>query len=127
MRGWIMGLAAVAGLYGAAGVGLAAAGAHLPGGATVTTAAYFLLFHAGALVALCGTAATLPRPRGICLAGSGIALGVLLFSGDLALRGLAGTTLARFTAPTGGMILIVSWLGAAIALPLAVRTVFALR
>ncbi len=121
MRVWIMSLAAIAGLYGAAGVGLAAAGAHLTGGTTLTTAAYFLLFHAGALVAFCAFALAVPRAFGVCLTASGIALGAGLFSGDLALRGLAAITLARFAAPTGGMILILSWLGAALYLPLAVR------
>ena len=119
MRRWVACLAAVAGLFGAAGVGLAAAGAHLAGGSVVTTAAQFLLFHAAALVALCTAAAISGRPVGICAAASMIALGTILFSGDLALRGLAGVTPLHLAAPTGGMILIVGWLGAAVALPFA--------
>ena len=120
-------LAALAGLYGAAGVGLAAAGAHLTGGTTVTTAAYFLLFHAGALVAFCGIAMLVPRPLATCLAASGIALGAALFSGDLAIRGLAGVTVGRLVAPTGGMVLIAGWLVAAVALPMGVRAALASR
>jgi uncharacterized membrane protein YgdD (TMEM256/DUF423 family) len=121
MRLWIMGLGAIAGLFGAAGVALAAAGAHLAGGAVVTTAADFLLFHAGALVALSLAAGLLPRSGLLCVAASAIALGTTLFSGDLAIRGLAGATPVRLAAPTGGMLLIAGWLVATAAIPLALR------
>ncbi len=127
MRGWVAGLAMFAGLFGATGVGLAAAGAHIAGGTVVTTAAYFLLFHAGALVALSTAAVVAGRPFGICLAGSIIALGVFLFSGDLALRGLAGIAPVRLAAPAGGIILIAGWLTAGFALAVSFRRSGALR
>ena len=120
-------LAAMAGIFGAAGVALAAAGAHLAGGAILTTAAYFLLFHAGALIALCAAALAVPQATGVCLVASGIAAGTLLFSGDLAVRGFFGVSLLRLAAPTGGMVLIVSWLVASGVLPLAVHATFTRR
>ncbi len=120
MRAWSMVLAALAGLYGAAGVVLAAAGAHLAAGPTVTTAAYFLLFHAAALIAVC---ASVPGGRrraatAVLIAASLWAVGVFLFSGDLALHALTGKTPVRQAAPAGGILLIAGWLVAAVALPM---------
>ena len=114
MRAWLMGLGALAGLFGAAGVALAAAGAHRSGNPIVTTAAYFLLFHASSLMALCALARA-SLDRGLLVAGSLIALGTILFSGDLALRGLAGITLVHMAAPTGGTVMILGWIVAAVA------------
>ena len=119
MRVWSMVLAAVAGVYGAAGVVLAAVGAHAGAGPNVTTAAYFLLFHAAALVGACALAG--PRAgASVLLAASLWALGALLFSGDLALRALAGASPFPLAAPTGGLVMIAGWLLAAVALPRAV-------
>ena len=120
MRLWLMGLAAFAGLMGAAGVGLAAAAAHLTGDPVLRTAADFLLFHAAALLAICALAAR-RRPIGLLAAGSLIAVGSVLFCGDLALRVLAGLRLVPMAAPTGGMLLIAGWLVAAAAAPFALR------
>ena len=118
MHVWIRVLASLGCVFGAGGVALAAAGAHITGGGLVTTAANFLRFHAGALVALSAAAAVARRPLWICIAASLVALGVGLFAGDLALRGLAGVSPLRLAAPTGGMVLIAGWLVAAIALPI---------
>ncbi len=119
MRTWIAVLGSLAGLFGAAGVALAAVGAHLTGGGSVTTAAQFLLFHAGALVALGIAAAVSARAHLLCIAASLIAAGTLLFSGDLALRGLAGVAPLPLAAPTGGLVLIAGWLLGAAGIPLA--------
>ena len=113
---WQRGLGALAGVLGAAGVGLAAVGAHRSGNPEVTTAAYFLLFHAPALLALCAFAGR-RVDRGLLVAGSLIGLGAVLFSGDLALRGLAGLVIWHKAAPTGGMLMILGWLVAAFAVP----------
>jgi uncharacterized membrane protein YgdD (TMEM256/DUF423 family) len=121
MRLWLMCLGALSGLFGAAGVALAAAGAHRPGAAIVTTAAYFLLFHAAALAAICALARDRARP-GLLFAGTLIAGGTAVFSGDLALRGLANLILVHMAAPTGGMLLIAGWLTIAIAIPASLRT-----
>ena len=108
MRHWALCLLALAGLFGAAGVGAAALAAHRPAGPDLQTAAYFLLFHATAIAGIAGGAMR-PRP-GILIAGSILAIGTLLFSGDLALRALAGTPLFAMAAPAGGTLLLVGWL-----------------
>ena len=119
MRVWSMGLAAAGCLYGAAGVALAAAGAH-KAGPLATTAGYFLLFHAAAITSLCAFA----RPAGdraLTIATSLISLGVLLFSGELAIHALGGVRPLPLAAPTGGLLMIVGWLTAAVALPIALN------
>jgi uncharacterized membrane protein YgdD (TMEM256/DUF423 family) len=121
MRRWMMILAAMAGVFGAAGVGAAAAAAHISGDATLHTAADFLLFHATGLLAIVALARTAPQ-RGLLIGGSLIALGTILFSGDLAVRALAGLRLIPMAAPTGGMLLIAGWIVTAIAAPLGLRT-----
>jgi uncharacterized membrane protein YgdD (TMEM256/DUF423 family) len=114
----------LAGLMGTAGVTLAAAGAHAAPGAGLDGAAYMLLFHAAALV---GGAALLQhgllwRPL-LLLALAGWVLGACLFSGDIALRGLASHRLFPMAAPTGGIVLIAAWLAlAAAALAALVRS-----
>ena len=120
MRTWIIIVAALAGLYGAAGVALAAAGAHLGGsGGLATTAANFLLFHAAALVGMSTAAAHGRRAAPLMAAASLVATGAFLFSGHLALHALAGRVPVRIAAPVGGSLTILGWLVAAVALPLA--------
>lgn len=105
----------VASLYGAAGVILLAAGAHATGG-QATTAGQMLLFHASALLAG-ATGISAGRLRG-AIAGPALwalALGVALFSGDLALRSFQLGRLFANAAPTGGLLAIAGWLGLAVA------------
>jgi uncharacterized membrane protein YgdD (TMEM256/DUF423 family) len=112
-------LIALAGLMGAGGVVLAAAGAHMAPGAGLDSAAYMLLFHATAVL---GGAALLQqgvlwRPLGLIVLVAWV-LGAALFSGDIALRAFAGHRLFAMAAPSGGVILIAAWLalaGAAVA------------
>ena len=104
-------LIVLAGLMGAAGVVLAAASAHSAHGAGLDNAGHMLLFHAAAVL---GGAAIIHqglvwRPLGI-VAVAGLILGAALFSGDLALRAFAGQRLFPMAAPTGGVLLIASWL-----------------
>lgn len=104
-------LVLLAGLMGAGGVMLAAAGAHAAPGAGLEAAAYMLLFHAAAVL---GGAAlieksVLPRPLALAALAAWI-LGAVLFSGDIALRAFAGHRLFPLAAPSGGIILIVGWL-----------------
>ena len=118
MRAWSMGLAGLGALCGAAGVALAAAGAHRGGdGVLATTAGYFLLFHAAAVIALVARAA---GDRLLAVAASLLVLGVALFSGELALHALAGLRPLPMAAPVGGSLMILGWLVAAVALPLAI-------
>ena len=70
---------------GAAGVGLAALGAHRSGRADLTTAAHFLLFHAAAV------------------------LGTLIFSFDLTLIGRADAWPLPAAAAVGGLGMIGGW------------------
>jgi uncharacterized membrane protein YgdD (TMEM256/DUF423 family) len=104
-------LIALAGLMGAGGVILAAAGAHMAPGAGLDSAAYMLLFHAAAVLggaALVQQSALL-RPWGLIVLAAWV-LGAVLFSGDIALRVFAGHRLFPMAAPTGGIILIAAWL-----------------
>lgn len=96
-----------AGLMGAAGVGLAAAASHAGGEALLRPASTICLAHAPALVAL---AMAGERIRLSGLAALGMAVGTVLFSGDLVCRQVFGTGLFPMAAPTGGMTLIASWL-----------------
>jgi uncharacterized membrane protein YgdD (TMEM256/DUF423 family) len=100
-----------AGLMGAFGIALAAAGAHVDPGSGLDSAANMLLFHAAAILG--GAALTqqglLWRPLGQAALVAFI-FGTALFSGDIALRALAGHRLFPMAAPSGGIILIVAWL-----------------
>jgi uncharacterized membrane protein YgdD (TMEM256/DUF423 family) len=105
-------LIALAGVMGAGGIILAAAGAHVAPGSGLDSAAYMLLFHAAAVLG--GSALTqqgvLWRPLAVVVLAAWV-LGAALFSGDIALRAFAGHRLFPFAAPSGGMILIAAWLG----------------
>ncbi len=109
-------LIALAGLMGAAGVVLAAAGAHAAPNSGLEGAAWMLLFHAAALPG--GAAATqaglLWRPLMLAVLIAWVA-GAALFSGDIAMRAFAGHRLFVMAAPTGGVILIAGWLGLVVA------------
>jgi uncharacterized membrane protein YgdD (TMEM256/DUF423 family) len=94
-----------AGRRGAAGVALAAAAAH-QGGGDLETAAQFLLFHAPALLAIGLFGGGLMLRTG----GSVLLAGVLLFTGDLAMRHYTGSRLFPFAAPTGGTLMIAGWI-----------------
>ncbi len=101
----------VAGVFGAAGIALAAAGAHAAPGAGLDSAANILLFHALAIFG--GTALLLQGmlPRQLALVAlAAWALGAILFSGDVALRVFLGQRLFPMAAPTGGIVLISGWL-----------------
>ena len=117
----IAALIVFAGLMGAAGVALAAAAAHAAPGQGLDAAAWLLLIHAAALP---GIAANTPQTLGTAsaaLVGAGFIAGCALFSGDVALKVLAGHRLFPMAAPTGGTILILSWLALAVFAVLALR------
>lgn len=101
----------LAAVFGAAGIALAAAGAHAAPSSGLESAANILLFHA--LAILGGTALLLEGmlSRQLALVAlAGWALGTILFSGDVALRVFLGHRLFPMAAPTGGLILILAWL-----------------
>jgi len=102
-------LLALAGLFGAAGVAAAAAGSH-GADTNLSTAGTFLLLHAAALAGI-----SRHDRNGLAQgAGLGMALGVVLFAGDLAMRARAGMPLFPMAAPIGGITMILGWLGLAV-------------
>ncbi|MBR0826473.1 DUF423 domain-containing protein [Bradyrhizobium manausense] len=109
-------LIALAGLMGASGVALAAASAHGADASRLASASAMLLFHATAIL---GTVALLSRGilhGGIGLAAAfGFVIAAALFAGDLTLRQYAGHGLFPMAAPTGGTLLIASWLAVSVA------------
>ncbi|RDJ10313.1 DUF423 domain-containing protein [Rhizobium grahamii] len=100
-----------AGLFGFAGVALAAAAAHGGGEAhLVASASTMCLAHAPALLAL---AIGAERLRTAWLAGILIGVGTLLFAGDLVALRYAGSGLFPMAAPTGGFAMMFGWLAIA--------------
>ena len=106
----------LAGVMGADGVILAAASAHQPEASRLASASSMLLFHAAAVL---GTVAL--AERGVIHVRIGLAtafgfvIATALFAGDLSLRHYAGHGLFPMAAPTGGTLLIASWLLLAVA------------
>jgi uncharacterized membrane protein YgdD (TMEM256/DUF423 family) len=104
-------LVALAGLMGACGVMLAAGAAHLADASRLGAASSMLLFHACAVL---GSVAL--TERGVLHARIGLAAAIgfviaaSLFAADLSLRQYAGHSLFPMAAPTGGTLLIASWL-----------------
>lgn len=107
-------LVAVAGLYGALGVATAAAAAHMTGDARLGTASNFLMLTAPALVAAAAASQAFGLGRWLTIPAWGIALGALMFCGDLLIRVAFDVSPLPMTAPIGGTLLIVSWLALAI-------------
>jgi uncharacterized membrane protein YgdD (TMEM256/DUF423 family) len=109
-------LVALAAVMGGDGVILAAAAAHQPDATRLASASSMLLFHATAVLA---TVALIERgiihPRIGLTAAFGFVIAAALFAGDLALRQYAGHALFPMAAPTGGTLLIASWLALAVA------------
>ncbi len=107
----------LAGLAGAAGVALAALATHAAGGPMLATGAQFLILQAaGSLGALAVALRSSGAARNLMtIAAAAMLLGAALFSGDLAMRGLAGSKLLWGTAPYGGTTMILGWLAVAVA------------
>jgi uncharacterized membrane protein YgdD (TMEM256/DUF423 family) len=104
-------LIALAGVIGAAGVVLTAAGAHGKPGVGLDSAGFLLLIHAAAVlggVALARQGLVI-RPLGLVTL-CGFVLGAGLFAADVSARAYVGSRLFPFAAPAGGLILIASWL-----------------
>jgi len=104
-------LIALAGAMGALGIMLTAAAAHGKPGVGLDSAGYLLLIHAVAVLA--GLVAVreglVARPLGLVTI-CGFIVGSALFAADVAARAYLGSRLFPFAAPTGGMIMILSWL-----------------
>ena len=108
-------LAILAAIMGADGVILAAAAAHQPDAARLASASSMLLFHATAVLAAVALIERgLIHSRIGLAAASGFVVAAVLFGGDLCMRQYAGHSLFAFAAPTGGALLIASWLALAV-------------
>ena len=109
-------LIVLAGIMGVDGVILGALSAHQADATRLAAASSMLLFHASAML---GTVAL--AQRGVIHARIGIAaacgfvIAAALFATDITLRQYAGHSLFPFAAPTGGTLLIASWLTLAVA------------
>ncbi|WP_398475740.1 DUF423 domain-containing protein [Tardiphaga sp.] len=104
-----------AGIMGAVGVILAAASAHQPDATRLASASSMLLFHAAAIL---GAVALIERGTvhlqiGLT-AAFGFVIAASLFAGDLTMRQYVGHGLFPMAAPTGGTLLIVSWVALAV-------------
>ena len=106
----------LAGIMGADGVILAALSAHQGDATRLVPASSMLLFHATAVLAVVALA-----ERGVIHMRIGIAaawgfvIAAAVFAGDLTLRQYAGHSLFPLAAPTGGTLLIISWVVLAVA------------
>lgn len=105
-------------LFGALGVAMGAYGAH--GGAqllelnnaiiTFGKAARYNMYHALALLAVAWALDKWPEQKKILIAaGWLLAAGIVLFSGSLYIRALAGIGFGYIT-PTGGVAFVAGWL-----------------
>jgi uncharacterized membrane protein YgdD (TMEM256/DUF423 family) len=109
-------LIVLAAIMGADGVILAAASAHQADATRLAAASSMLLFHATAVLASVALAERgLIHVRVGLGATFGFVIAASLFAGDLTLRQYAGHGLFPMVAPTGGTLLIASWLALAIA------------
>jgi uncharacterized membrane protein YgdD (TMEM256/DUF423 family) len=109
-------LVILAGVMGADGVILAAVAAHQPDAARLAAASSMLLFHATAVLAVVAlTERGVIHMRIGIAAAWGFVIAAALFASDLSLRHYTGDGLFPFAAPTGGTLLIVSWVVLAVA------------
>ena len=106
----------LAGIMGADGVILAAASAHQPDATRLAAASSMLLFHSLAVLGVVALAERgLIHGRIGLAAAWGFVAAAALFAGDLTLRQYAGQSLFPMAAPTGGTLLILSWVALAVA------------
>jgi uncharacterized membrane protein YgdD (TMEM256/DUF423 family) len=106
----------LAAIMGADGVILAALSAHGGDASRLVPASSMLLFHATAVLATVVLAERRVIHLSLGLVSAfGFVIAAALFAGDLTLRQFAGHSLFPMAAPTGGTLLIVSWLVLAVA------------
>jgi uncharacterized membrane protein YgdD (TMEM256/DUF423 family) len=109
-------LIVLAAVMGADGIMLAAASAHQPDATRLASASSMLLFHALAVLAAVALAERGVIHVRIGLAAAwGFVIASALFAGDLTMRQYADHGLFPMAAPTGGTLLIVSWIALAVA------------
>lgn len=98
----------LSGLFGACGVGLAAAAAHVSGASNLLApASSIALAHAPAVLVLY---LAHEKVKTATLSGLVIAVGTLLFCTDLVVKQFTGNSLFPMAAPTGGVMMMAGWL-----------------
>ncbi len=111
----------IACLFGALGVALWAWATHA-GQPSAAIAAQMLLIHAAAIIGLTALRKSgFLHERIAMFLVSGLAFGVMLFAGDLAMRAIVGSRLFPMASPLGGILMMASWLGLGITPFLAKR------
>jgi uncharacterized membrane protein YgdD (TMEM256/DUF423 family) len=104
-------LIALAGVMGACGVALAAGAAHLADASRLGPASSMLLFHATAVLgAVALTERGILHARIAMVAAIGFVVAASLFASDLTVRQYTDHSLFPMAAPTGGTLLIASWI-----------------
>lgn len=106
-----------AGIIGAAGVMAAAAASHGGEARNLAAIATICLAHGPALLAL-GLAG---RGRALRIVGLALAAGTIVFAADLGVREWLGHGAFPGAAPLGGVMMILGWLGIAVAAAAARR------
>ena len=104
-------LLGIAGLIGAGGVMAAAAASHAGESRNLAAIATICLAHGPALLAL----GLLGQGRLLRLASLVLAIGTLVFAGDLLVREMLGHGLFPGAAPLGGAGMILGWVAIAVA------------
>jgi uncharacterized membrane protein YgdD (TMEM256/DUF423 family) len=105
----------ISALFGVLGISALSHGAHVSG-SMMTTAGEMLMLHAPVLMA-----AAMGRKLGFLSAReaqiglAAIALGVVVFGADLALRSTAGFRLFPMATPLGGAIAVIGWMALGLA------------
>ena len=113
---WPWAFVACAGVLGAAGVAVGAAGTHRGGGELTRISSEFLLIHATVIVAGSAVSLAIGRTSILWVMALGLlTVGAVLFGGELALAGLLDWRPVPLAAPTGGLCLIAGWLVLAVA------------
>ncbi|WP_237481681.1 DUF423 domain-containing protein [Lichenibacterium dinghuense] len=113
---WPLAFVGLAGLLGAGGVAVGAAGAHVGGGDLARTSSEFLMVHAAAVLGGAAAGLALLRSSVLLIAALGLlTVGAALFGGELAVAALLDWRPLPLAAPTGGLCLIAGWLCLAVA------------
>ncbi|NGP17692.1 DUF423 domain-containing protein [Devosia chinhatensis] len=100
-----------AGLFGLAGVAMAAAASHGADPRLLASASAMCLAHAPALIAIY---AAWPILRTATAAAVLLVIGTAMFAGDLLTRQFAGHGLFPMSAPIGGFLMMAGWLAIAL-------------